>query len=124
MKKGQKLLEQVHLLQIKDIHNKTVGGGMCRSLRQAVNMASEYVQDMANYAKVYREYTVMKGAYAGVFFSKYKGDAFFDDMIGRKPSKHLFVLINHAVLPSNEVQQDSSTPPEGFMGELGELLEE
>jgi hypothetical protein len=125
MKKGEKLLEKAHLVQIKDIHNKTVGGGLCRSLRQAVSLASEYVTDMANYPKVYREYTLMKGAYAGVFFSKSKASSSDLAIMGRKPSKHLFVLINSAVLPSAEIEADiHHGPQEGFLGEIGELMGE
>jgi hypothetical protein len=125
MKKGEKLLEKVHLLQIKDIHNKTVGGGLCRSLRQAVLLASQYVAEMDNYPKVYREYTLMKGAYAGVFFAKYKDDRELLSAVGRKPSKHLFVLIKEAALPGIEINQDIDVEQRiGFLGELGELIDE
>ena len=125
MKKGQKLLESAYVLQVKDIHNKTVGGGVCRSLRQAVVMASEYVAEMHNYAKVYREFTVMRGAYAGVFFAKYNGKPSELALMGRKPSKHLFVLINQTYLQPSDIDTDTSNgPPEGFLGELSELMSE
>jgi hypothetical protein len=125
MKKGEKLLEKAYLLQVKDIHNKTVGGGICRSLRQAVITASNYVVEMDNYSKVHREFTLMKGAYAGVFFSKSKAKESELAIMGRKPSQHLFVLIKEAILPSVEIDQAMQDgPPEGFLGELGELMSE
>jgi hypothetical protein len=125
VKKGQKLLGNAYILQIKDIHNKTVGGGVCRSLRQAVMLAGEYVIDMDNYAKVYREFTLMRGAYAGVFFAKYNGRPSELALMGRKPSKHLFVLVNHTYLQPAEIQTGiEQGPPEGFLGELAEFMGE
>ncbi|RZJ94648.1 MAG: hypothetical protein EOO60_02590 [Hymenobacter sp.] len=127
MKKGAQTQQKAFLVQVKDIHNKTVGGGLCRSLRQAVVMATELVSDMDNYSKVYREFTLMKGAYAGVFFAKYKDSPAHLAAVGRKPSKHLFVLINAALLPSIELQFDGASdgPTEGgFLGGLEELMTE
>lgn len=124
MKKGEKLLEKSYLLQVKDLRNKTVGGGKCRSLRQAVITASEYVDGMDTYSKVHREFNIMNGAYAGVFYAKGKPDRKLLALVGRKPSKHLFVLIHEAEVESDNQQDIFSGPPEGFLGELGELLSE
>jgi hypothetical protein len=125
MKSGEKLLEKTYLLQVKDLHNKTVSGSVCRSLRQAVITASEWVENMDTYSKVYREFTVMKGAYAGVFFAKHKADRKLLALVGRKPSQHLLVLIKEAEVQKSEVQLDiHSDTQKGFFGDIGELMSE
>ena len=70
MKKGEKLREIGYFLEIKDVRNRDwVYPIPCRSLREAVEEAARYVQDMDNYLKVYRQCKDSGGVYICSFQS-------------------------------------------------------
>lgn len=95
MKKGEKLSETLYFLEIKDLYNKPVTLVTARSLRDAVNYASEFVLNMDNYQKVNRQFREMDGAFVGVYFT-------------RKPNEqprfttHLIVLIHSSKAAENQ----------------------
>lgn len=70
MKKPVEARRFVYLLRIKYLNGKDwVTPIPCKSLREAVEGAAQYVQNMDHYKKVYRDFNAMDGSYIGCFFS-------------------------------------------------------
>jgi hypothetical protein len=97
MKKGEKLSEIVYFLEIKDLYNKPVTLATCRSLRDAVGYASEFVRDMDNYQKVNRDFRSVDGAFVGVYFARKPNDY-------ARFTTHLIVLIHSSKVELAENQ--------------------
>lgn len=103
MKKGEKISDTIYFLEVKDLRNIPVLLGTSRSLREAVQLASDVVVDMDNYSKVYRESTAMNGVFAGVYFARnQKGSPI------AKPNSHLVVLIHSSKVQHSD-EQDLKT---------------
>ena len=82
MKKGTKLSDSQYYLEIKDLQYRPIYSlGGIFSLREAVRLAAEHVQDMDNYAKVYRELKAMHGAFVGHY------------LLPGKKVRHAFMII-------------------------------
>lgn len=70
MTKGPKLRSLGYFLEIKTVRSEQwVYPIPCRTLQEAVERASEYVQDMDQYLKVYRHARVAGGVYISTFLS-------------------------------------------------------
>ncbi len=96
MKKGTKLTDTYYYLEIKDLQNRVLFLAAFHSLREAVDIASNHVTGMDNYAKVYRELKAMQGAFTGVYFGIVEGFT--------KP-RHAFVTISHFELEDDSEEQ-------------------
>lgn len=82
MKKGIKLTDSQYYLEIKDLQYRPIFSlGGIHSLREAVRLAADHVQDMDNYAKVYRELKAMQGAFVGAY------------LLPGKKVRHAFLII-------------------------------
>lgn len=82
MKKGIKLTDSQYYLEIKDLQYRPIFSlGGIHSLREAVRLAAEHVNDMDNYAKVYRELKAMQGAFVGAY------------LLPGKKVRHAFLII-------------------------------
>lgn len=99
MKKGEKLSDTLYFLEVKDLRNIPVVLGTSRSLRDAVKLASQYVVNMDNYSKVYREATALNGVFAGVYFARNQAGSPVS-----KPNSHLLVIIHSSKVQHSDEQ--------------------
>jgi hypothetical protein len=84
--------EKGYFLEVTTLDNRLVCAFSDNSLRETVRLASLYVANMDNYAKVYRELRAMEGAFVGIFFRT--DDPEIKPIQGKGLTKHLIVKIH------------------------------
>lgn len=98
MKKRPEARRFVYLLRIKYLNGKDwITPIPCKSLREAVEGAAQYVQNMDSYKKVYRDFNSLGGSYVACFFSNpNQADA---------PQHFLIQVIGIKLLTHDEIEE-------------------
>jgi hypothetical protein len=92
-----------YFLTVKTLSGKLIHGSAYNSLRETIVAASDFVSDMDNHSKVYRELTEMEGAFVGIYFPS-DNLALTRRFDARKIPKHVIVTIRYFDLAWDEFE--------------------
>jgi hypothetical protein len=92
-----------YFLTVKTLSDRLIHANSYQSLRETIAAASDFVLNMDNHAKVYREIKEMEGAFVGIYFRS-DNPALKRGLEVKKIPKHVIITIHYFDLEWDEIE--------------------